>query len=120
MQNTVYHWLRAKPGLEEMKLETLEAKAGGAGLFCQGSKVLSRAEDILGNVTVRQSLTFKLCLHSTARTVPAFFLALNTQDAPILGEQQTVTVTGGHMTKDDGRGFCRFEATVTFTFTRKE
>ena len=117
MENTVLTWLRGLPGLEKLQPESLEAKAGAAGLFCQGQKILAQSRNIWGDVQYRKSLTFKLCLHSLSRSVPDFFLKLDTANAPILGEDQTVAVTGGHLTKDDGRGLCRFEATVTFTFT---
>ena len=117
MTNTVFAWLKGIPGLEHLKLETLDAAPGAAGLFCKGRQILSRTEDILGNARVRQSLTFQLCLHSTARDVPEFFLALDTKNAPILGEDQTVTVTEGKLSKDDGTGICRYEAVITFTFT---
>ena len=117
MINTVYRWLKAMPGLETLEMEKLSAAPGSAGLFCKGRSVLRRSEDILGNAALRQSLTFSLCLHSTGREVPAFFLALDTQNAPTLGENQTVAVTRGRLTRDGGTGICRFEATVTFTFT---
>lgn len=117
MIQTVYNWLKAMPSLERLKLETLDAAPGASGLFCKGRKELSRAEDILGGVRVRQSLRFTLCLHSTSREIPDFFLKLDTKNAPILGEDQTVTVTEGKLTRDDGNGICWFEATITFTFT---
>ena len=120
MQNTVHTWLKGLPGLQDLTLESLQAKEGASGLFCQGQKILSRSSNIWGETQVRKSLTFKLCLHSASRQTPSFFLNLDTSGAPILGQDQTVTVTQGHMTKDDGRGLCRFEATITFTFTRKE
>ena len=117
MQNTVYHWLKSLPGLEALELERLSAAPGAAGLFCRGRKVLSRSADILGGIRVRQSLTFTLCIHSTSREVPDFFWKLDTQHAPILGDDQTVTVTEGKLSKDDGTGICRYEAVITFTFT---
>ena len=117
MQNTVYHWLKGLPGLESLQPEALDAAPGASGLFCKGRKTLSRTEDILGAVRVRQSLGFRLCLHSTARDVPDFFWKLDTKNAPTLGTDQTVTVTGGKLAKDDGTGICRFETIITFTFT---
>ena len=117
MQNTVYHWLKSLPGLERLQPESLAADPGAAGLFCRGRKVLSRTQDILGNSRIRQSLTFRLCLHSVSREVPDFFLKLDTKNAPALGQNQTVTVTEGKLTKDDGTGICRYEAAITFTFT---
>ena len=117
MQNTVYHWLKGIAGLENLRLESLDAAPGASGLFCRGRKVLSRTEDILGAVRTRQSILFQLCLHSTSREVPDFLLELDTKAAPVLGQSQTVTVTGGRLTKDHGTGICRFEATITFTFT---
>ena len=117
MTNTVYHWLKGIPGLENLRQEALDAVPGAAGLFCKGRKELSRTQDILGAVRIRQKLTFALCLHSTSREIPNFFLNLDTGNAPILGEDQTVTVTEGALSKDDGTGICRFEATITFTFT---
>ncbi len=117
MINTVYHWLKGLPGLETLEMEKLSAAPGASGLFCKGRSVLRRSEDILGNAVLRQSLTFSLCLHSTSREIPAFFLKLDTKNAPTLGENQTVTITRGHLTRDGGTGICRFEATVTFTFT---
>lgn len=119
MINTVFTWLRAVPGLENLRQETLDAAPGSAGLFCQGEKTLWHRPDILGNYQRRQSLTFKLCLHSVSRQIPAFFLALDTSGAPALGANQTVTVTQGRLTRDDGSGICRYEATITFTFTRE-
>ena len=120
MQNTVHTWLKGLPGLQNLTLETLHAKEGAAGLFCQGQKILSRNLNIWGETQVCKSLTFKLCLHSASRQTPSLFLNLDITGAPILGQDQTVSVTQGHLTKDDGRGLCRFEATITFTFTRKE
>ena len=117
MTNTVYHWLKGSSGLEALKQEMLDAVPGAAGLFCKGRKELSRTADILGGIRVRQKLTFALCLHSTSREVPDFFLRLDTKNAPVLGEDQTVTVTEGKLTKDDGTGICRYEATITFIFT---
>lgn len=117
MQNTVYHWLKSLPGLEALEQERLSAAPGAAGLFCKGRKELWRREDILGAAKCRQRLTFRLCLHSTGRDVPDFFLKLDTKNAPPLGADQTVTVTEGRLTRDGGTGICRFEATVTFTFT---
>jgi len=117
MQNTVFNWLRGIPGLEGLRLETLDAVPGACGLFCQGQKELQRRQDILGTVQCRRSLSFKLCLHSASREVPAFFLALDTADAPVLGHDQTVTVTQGRLDRDAGSGICRYEATITFTFT---
>ena len=117
MIETVYRWLRGLSGLEHLQQETLGAASGSSGLFCQGQKELWRREDILGAVRCRRSLTFKLCLHSTSRTVPDFLLALDTRDAPILGRDQTVTVTQGRLTRDSGGSICRYEATITFTFT---
>ena len=117
MTATVYNWLKGISGLERLELEKLDAVPGASGLFCRGRKALSRAEDILGGVRIRQSLAFQLCLHSTSREVPDFFLKLDTKNAPILGENQTVTVTEGKLTKDDGTGICRYEAVITFTFT---
>ena len=117
MQNTVYHWLKTIPGLEALRPEALSAVPGAAGLFCKGCKVLSRDEDILGNVRTRRSLVFHLCLHSASRQVPDFFLKLDTKHAPVLGENQTVTVTEGRLTGDNGTGICRYEAAITFTFT---
>ena len=117
MQNTVYCWLKAMPGLEALEEEKLCAAPGAAGLFCKGRKVLWRREDILGAVRTRQSLTFHLCLHSTSREVPDFLWKLDTRNAPLLGADQTVTVTQGRMTRDGGTGICRYEAVITFTFT---
>ncbi len=117
MTNTVFSWLRSLPGLENLRQEALEASSGSAGLFCKGCKELSRTRDILGGIRIRQSLTFTLCLHSTSRQVPEFFLQLDTAAAPLLGEDQTVTVTRGRLTRDGGTGICRFEATIIFTFT---
>lgn len=117
MQNTVYHWLKGISGLENLRPEALEAVPGASGLFCKGRKALARVEDILGNIRTRQSLVFNLCLHSASRQVPDFFLKLDTTNAPVLGENQTVTVTEGRLTKDDGTGICRYEAAITFTFT---
>ena len=117
MTNTVYHWLKGIPGLENLRQEALDAAPGAAGLFCKGSKILSQTEDILGAVKCRQRLTFQLCLHSTSREIPDFFLQLDTKNAPILGEDQTVTVTEGKLSKDDGSGICRYGAVITFTFT---
>ena len=117
MTNTVFTWLKGLPGLERLQREALEAAQGAAGLFCQGRRELSRREDILGCSRVRQSLALKLCLHSTSRDVPEFLLRLDTSGAPILGQDQTVTVTQGKLTRDDGSGLCRYEAIITFTFT---
>ena len=117
MQNTVYHWLKGLPGLDKLKPEALDAAPGASGLFCKGRRELWRSEDILGAVKCRQSLSFTLCLHSTARDVPDFFWKLDTKNAPTLGTDQTVTVTGGKLAKDDGTGICRFETIITFTFT---
>ena len=117
MTNTVFAWLKGIPGLENLRQEALDAAPGSAGLFCKGSKILSRTEDILGAVKCRQRLTFQLCLHSASREIPDFFLKLSTKNAPILGEDQTVTVTEGKLSKDDGTGICRYEAVITFTFT---
>lgn len=117
MTNTVFSWLKAIPGLEPLKLEVLDGAPGSSGLFCQGRRELSRTQDILGTTRIRQSLTFQLCLHSTSRQVPDFFLKLDTAGAPVLGEDQTVTVTRGRLTRDDGTGICRYEAAITFTFT---
>lgn len=117
MQNTVYHWLKGISGLEQLKSEALEAAPGSAGLFCKGRKELWRRADILGAVKCRQSVAFTLCLHSTAREVPDFFLRLDTACAPVFGEDQTVTVTDGKLIRDDGSGICRYEAAITFTFT---
>lgn len=117
MIQTVYNWLKALPGLEQLQPETLEGNAGASGLFCKGSKILSRTEDILGAVKCRQRLIFQLCLHSTSREIPDFFLELSTKNAPIFGEDQTVTVTEGKLAKDEGTGICRYEAVITFTFT---
>lgn len=116
MTNTVFTWLKGLPGLESLRMEALEAAPGASGLFCKGRKELSRTGDILGGIRIRQSLTFTLCLHSVSREVPDFFLKLDTQNAPILGQDQTVTVTQGHLAKDDGSGICRYEAAITFTF----
>jgi len=117
MTNTVFNWLKGIPGLEELQQEALAAAPGSSGLFCQGLKELSRTRDILGGIRIRQSLTFTLCLHSTSREVPDFFLQLSTAGAPLLGTDQTVTVTRGRLTRDGGTGICRFEATIIFTFT---
>ena len=117
MQNTVLTWLKGISGLEHLELEKLDAAPGASGLFCKGRKELSRTADILGGVKCRQRLSFRLCLHSTSREVPDFFLRLDTKNAPILGENQTVTVTEGALSKDDGNGICRYEAVITFTFT---
>ena len=116
MTNRVLIWLRGLPGLENLRQEALEAPSGSSGLFCKGLKELSRRSDILGAVKCRQSLTFTLCLHSTSREIPDFFLNLDTAGAPLLGEDQSVTVTQGHLTRDSG-GICRYEAAITFTFT---
>ena len=116
MTNTVFSWLRGLPGLETLQQETLAAASGSSGLFCQGLKELSRTQDILGNIRIRRSLAFTLCLHSTSRQVPDFLLQLDTAGAPLLGENQTVTVTRGRLTRDNG-GICRYEAAITFTFT---
>lgn len=117
MIESVFTWLKGLPGLEKLQQEALAAPSGSSGLFCKGLKVLSRQEDILGAVKCRQSLTFTLCLHSTSREVPDFFLHLDTAAAPVLGADQTVAVTQGRLARDNGTGICRFEATITFTFT---
>ena len=117
MIQSVYHWLKTMPDLEGLQPERLDAAPGASGLFCKGLRELSRTADILGGVRIRRSLTFTLCLHSTSREIPDFFLKLDTKNAPLLGEDQTVTVTEGKLTKDDGTGICRYEATITFTFT---
>jgi len=119
MQNTVLTWLKGIPGLEGLRLETLDAAPGACGLFCQGLKELGRRQDILGTVQCRRCLTFKLCLHSASREVPDFFLELDTAHAPVLGQDQTVAVTQGGLHRDAGSGICRYEATITFTFTSK-
>lgn len=117
MQNTVFSWLRSLPGLENLQREALAADPGASGLFCKGLKELSQTQDILGGVKCRQSLVFQLCLHSTSREIPNFFLKPDTKNAPILGADQTVTVTEGKLSKDGGTGICRYDATITFTFT---
>lgn len=116
MIESAFLWLKGLPGLESLEREKLSGAPGSAGLFCKGLKEQSRRPDILGITRIRQSLTFTLCLHSTSRQVPDFFLHLDTAGAPILGEDQTVAVTEGRLTRDNG-GICRFEATITFTFT---
>ena len=120
MINTVFTWLREKPGFQTLRREALEIAEGEAGLFCLGRKELSRERNILGVTRVRQSVTFKLCIHSADRTVPEFLLALDLTHAPVLGADQTVTCTQGHMSRDDGTLMCRYEATLTFTFTSEE
>lgn len=117
MTNTVFIWLKGIPGLETLQQEALAAAPGSSGLFCQGRRELSRTQDILGGLRIRQSLTFQLCLHSVSRQVPDFLLQLDTAGAPVLGTDQTVTVTRGRLVRDGGTGICRYEAAITFTFT---
>ena len=117
MTNTVFNWLRGLPGLEDLQQEALSAAPGSSGLFCQGRRELSRTQDILGTTRIRQSLSFRLRLHSISRQVPDFLLQPDTTGAPVLGEDQTVTVTGGRLIRDSGTGICRYEAAITFTFT---
>ena len=56
-------------------------------------------------------------IYNSFTIVSLYIRIFHTKNAPRLGADQTVTVTEGRLTRDGGTGICRFEATVTFTFT---
>lgn len=58
-------WLAAYPGydiLGNFRVDYTDQVAGGGGLYPQGLVEISRSEDILGNVTVRDQYNFGLYL----------------------------------------------------------
>lgn len=54
-------WLQTFPGWEDtLQIDYVEAAPGNCGLYPQGVRELSRREDVLGNLAVRCSCTFRL------------------------------------------------------------
>ena len=120
MIQTVFHWLQAVPGLENLKAEALDPRPGSAGLFCKGEEILSRSEDILGETRLRKRLSFTLQLHRADASGPETFLNLTRQlrdTAPVLGQQQTLRITQGQTVKDGGLGIARSSGQIIFEFT---
>lgn len=120
MIETVFNWLAAQPGLQNLQLEALCAAPGSSGLFCKGQEVLWRRQDILGKELRRMRLTFRLCLHRTGTGAPAQLLALTQtaeSAAPILGLDQTLSLEQGRMVRSGAGGIARYELRITFEFT---
>ena len=121
MIQSVFDWLRGWPVLGRLKLERLDPDPGDAGLFCQGRTVLWQRRDILGRKQLRQRLEFLLSVHTLDPEDLENFLLLDdlTVSAPVLGMDQTVSVTQGRAVRSDGQGILRCQAKITFEFTKE-
>lgn len=121
MIQSVFDWLRSWPVLGRLKLERLDPDPGDAGLFCQGRTVLWQRRDILGRKQLRQRLEFLLSVHTLDPEDLEKFLLLEdfTDTAPVLGMDQTVSVTQGRAVRSDGQGILRCQAKITFEFTKE-
>ena len=121
MIQEVLNWLRSWPVLGRLKPERLDPDPGDAGLFCQGRTVLWQRRDILGRTLMRQRLEFLLAVHTLDPEALEGFLLLDdlTGSAPVLGMDQTVSVTQGRAVRSDGQGILRCQAKITFEFTRE-
>ena len=121
MIQSVFDWLRSWPVLGRLKLERLDPDPGDAGLFCQGRTVLWQRRDILGRKQLRQRLEFLLSVHTLDPEDLENFLLLEdfTDTAPVLGMDQTVSVTQGRAVRSDGQGILRCQARITFEFTKE-
>ena len=121
MIQSVFDWLRGWPVLGRLKLERLDPDPGDAGLFCQGRTVLWQRRDILGRKQLCQRLEFLLSVHTLDPEDLENFLLLDdlTVSAPVLGMDQTVSVTQGRAVRSDGQGILRCQAKITFEFTKE-
>ena len=94
----------------------------GAALFPQGERELWRRTDILGNRQRRIRYTLLLRL-STARKgaqMAAFFYGLSRrieENAPLLGQDQKLTVENARQTRRDGKDRAQYELKLVFEFT---
>ena len=121
MINTVKTWLSAYPGLEGLTLEALAPLPGSAGLFCRGEEVVRRMGDILGTERLRKRLGFTLAVHTVSDSMPQQLLELAQrakESAPILGQDQALTLEKGALTRCDAEGTARYELHITFEFTQ--
>lgn len=132
-------WLAGCPGYErvrEIRVDYTEPAQGG-GLYPRGATELSRSRDILGGVTVRQRLDFKLNFvlpkapgEDTGATENAEWLLefqrwVQQQSAaglaPHFGntgrEAETWTAAGGALQQADEGGLAVYTVTLSTEFT---
>lgn len=103
------------------------AELNSSGLFPLGLEVLSRQENLLGQVQCRCRLSFalrKTC--PVGQAAAAWLIDLQNwvlehgSSAPRLGENQTVRAEKGTLTKLSSTGTGIYEARIRFEFTKGE
>ena len=122
MIEQILAWLRGM-GFSGVKAEYLGPKEGAMGLFCRGSEVLWKRQDILGDTLCRQRVVFLVDIRS--RETEALDLGLLLapylqQTAPVFGEDQKILLEKGRTVKDNGSGIPIREFQLTVEYTTRE
>ena len=111
MQTISLNWLRTVPGLEKLTAEWLGEFPGCAGLFYQGTQVVSRTVDILGNAILRKRMRWKIMSRDTKP------VTIDPTTAPQLGLLQTVQVEKTRLVHLDEMEIPSWETELTVEYT---
>lgn len=119
MNDTILNWLRTFPGLELLQRQQVDAVPGGSGLFFRGVTVKEQKTDLLGGISCRKQLHFRLNRYGDPGESPVFFLLLGAwiqETAPTLGTQQSLTLENARCVRDTGTGLALWEADLYITY----
>lgn len=119
MNDTIFNWLRGFPGLELLQRQQVDAVNGGCGLFFRGVTVKDQKTDLLGGISCRKQLHYRLNRYGDPTDSPVFFLLLEAwvqETAPILGAEQTLALQNARCVRDTGTGLALWEADLYITY----
>ena len=120
MIDTIFNWLKNYPGLAYLQRDRIDEAVGGSGLFFRGVTVADRKWDLLGCLRCRKGLSFRIRRYGDPADSAVFFLMLGAwveETAPILGENQTVSLENAHCVRDSDLGLALWEADLKITYT---
>ena len=130
----VTQWLESFPLWDggKPRIDGIDAKPGSIGFFPKGVEEISRREDVLGNVEIRNRLTLKVCRVSDGNSTLAAHWLLALQDwvnrkngagqIPRLGDlpgRAAITAQHGLLASPAQTGTGRYELIITAEYVMK-
>ena len=127
--NLLTNWLLSCPVWQgdAPQVDHTDAQMNSCGLFPLGLEVLSRQENLLGQVRCRCRLSFALRKNcAVGQAAAAWLIDLqnwvleNSHSAPKFGADQSVRAEKGTLTKLTATGTGLYEVRIAFEFTKGE
>lgn len=118
MNDIIYNWLKAFPGLELLQRQQVDAVPGGCGLYYRGCKHLSHSRDLEGAFHCQKQLRFRICRYGQALESALFFTMLGAwveTSSPSLGLDAPASLENARCVRDEG-SLALWEADLEITY----